>query len=81
MFKIADRHNLVGSSCVEELCEFIKMPVNLQWLDGEGVSFPVIDQVIEFSIDGSVHEPDAHGLDAVDRMSLEAVLIVRLSSV
>lgn len=73
MFKIADRHNLVGSSCVEELCEFIKMPVNLQWLDGEGVSFPVIDQVIEFSIDGPVHEPDAHGLDAVDRMSLEAV--------
>lgn len=68
-----DRHNLVGSRGVDELRKLVEAPASLRWLNGEGVSFPVIDQVIDFSLDAPVHEADSRGPDAIDRMSLEAV--------
>ena len=70
---IRDRRNLVDPAGIQELRALAETSVRLRWLKGADVTFPLLGQDIDFSLDGPVRETDEPGPDAVGRMSLEAV--------
>lgn len=70
---IRDRRNLVDPAGIQELRALAETSVRLRWLKGVDVTFPLLGQDIDFSLDGPVRETDEPGPDAVGRMSLEAV--------
>ncbi len=70
---IRDRRNLVDPAGIQKLRALAETSVRLRWLKGTGVTFPLLGQDIEFSLDGPVREAGELAPDVAGRMSLEAV--------
>ncbi len=70
---ILSRRNLVDPVGIRALRDLTETPMSLKWLEGEAVTFPLIDQDIDFTLDGPVRKPDEYDPDAVSCMSLEVV--------